>query len=290
MTHFTLNRTSFVENIFLKPISVDQSEKPNIEAFLQRNRKDTLTKYELRNLPSKLTEKELGDIESDSEWKNLFTEIQEILAEQNNKVQIGCLGWMCAEFFKVREFSRQLWLHSAFVTFCCKQIRSSNEHRGRYARLLSSSSLANEKRFDFENPTVEKNFRDVLLALSDTLREQFSRQGKQKLQILPSLGQLLILAARYDESEFSEIRPKSGKFESNSVLCPPPCFSLVIRCLGPEEAQLQSLAAQIIEIHAFISAKSRFSQSGVEAGLALWSMATRTNTDSLKIIAFGALV
>ena len=34
-----------------------------------------------------------------------------------------------------------------------------------------------------------------------------SRSGKQKLQILPALGKLLILAARYDEKD------EEGKFE-----------------------------------------------------------------------------
>ena len=37
---------------------------------------------------------------------------------------------------------------------------------------------------------------------------QKSRSGKQKLQILPALGKLLILAARYDEKD------EEGKFET----------------------------------------------------------------------------
>ena len=125
------------------------------------------------------------------------------------QVQIGCLGWICAEITKVPEFSRQLWLNSPFVQFCCKAVRSSNEHRGRYAKLFSTAALVAEKRLDFENSAIEKNFRDVLLALSDTLREQFSRQGKQKLQVLPALGQLLILAARHDDSEIADARQGS---------------------------------------------------------------------------------
>ena len=86
-------------------------------------------------------------------------------------------------------------------------------------------------------------------------------------------------------------RPKSSKADStNSVLCPPPCFSLVIRCLGPtEEIQVQSYAAQVIEIHSFISVRSRFSHSGVEAGLALWSMATRAANENVKTVALAAL-
>ena len=38
-----------------------------------------------------------------------------------------------------------------------------------------------------------------------------SRSGKQKLQILPALGKLLILAARYDEKD------EEGKFEIKSI-------------------------------------------------------------------------
>ena len=99
---------------------------------------------------------------------------------------------------------------------------------------------------------VEKHFREVLTQMSDALREQFSRQGKHKLHIIPALGQLLVLAAKYDEKEdeISDQRPKSAlaKIEqSSSVLCPPPCFSLIVRCLGQnEEHHVQLLAAQII--------------------------------------------
>ena len=270
---------------------VHKSEQPNVEGFLQRNRKDTLTKYEMRNLPQNLTEIEIDNIDSEATWRTVFSDIQKILTEQNNKIQIGCLGWLCAEITKVPEFSRQFWLQTPFVSFCCKSLRSSNEHRGRYARLISTAALVAEKRIDFENGTVEKNFRDVLLALSDTLREQFSRQGKQKLQVLPALGQLLIIAARHDDQDIQTDRPKSSKIDqSSSVLCPPPCFSLIIRCLSPgEESQVQSVAAQIIEIHSFISSRSRFSHSGIEAGLALWSMASRSSSDSVKSVALSAL-
>ena len=134
--------------------------------------------------------------------------------------------------------------------------------------------------------------------MCDALREQFSRGGKQKIQILPSLGQLLILAARYDEKEESADqteRPKSSSTltkieQSSSVLCPPPCFSLLIRCLGQnEESQIQLLAAQIIEIHVFISPRSRFAQSGVDAALNLWRMAATSNGESLKVSALSAL-
>ena len=38
-----------------------------------------------------------------------------------------------------------------------------------------------------------------------------SRSGKQKLQILPALGKLLILAARYDEKD------EEGKIETGSI-------------------------------------------------------------------------
>ena len=38
-----------------------------------------------------------------------------------------------------------------------------------------------------------------------------SRSGKQKLQILPALGKLLILAARYDEKD------EEGKIETGSL-------------------------------------------------------------------------
>ena len=94
-----------------------------MEAFLQRNRKGTLTKYELRNLPPSLTEREIESIEDAASWKALFVEIQKILVEENNKVQIGCLGWIAAEMSKVPEFARQLWLQSSFVAFACKSLR-----------------------------------------------------------------------------------------------------------------------------------------------------------------------
>lgn len=113
-------------------------------------------------------------------------------------------------------------------------------------------------------------------------------------QVLPALGQLLIIAARHDDTETpadTSNRPKSSKIDqSSSVLCPPPCFSLVIRCLSPgEENQVQSVAAQIIEIHSFISSRSRFSHSGIEAGLALWSMASRASSDAVKSVGLSAL-
>ena len=54
--------------------------------------------------------------------------------------------------------------------------------------------------------------------------------------------------------------------------------------------RVQLLAAQIIEMHAFLSQKSRFAQSGVEAGWGLWKMATTTNADNLKFSALSALV
>ena len=110
--------------------------------------------------------------------------------------------------------------------------KQSNEHRGRYANILATSALSGEKKIDFHHPQTEKNFREVLSNLCDALREQFrqgfppiraqcfcpnhlrstqviwgqvstfeSRSGKQKLQILPALGKLLILAARYDEKD-----------------------------------------------------------------------------------------
>jgi hypothetical protein len=129
---------------------------------------------------------------------------------------------MIAEMTKIPEFSRQLWLQTNFVPFCCKLIRSSNEHRGRYARLLSTSALVAENKLEFQNPVVEKNFRDVLLTFSDTLREQFSRQGKQKLQVLPALGQMLIISARNEnhDNEIKNGRPKStpsmGKMAESS--------------------------------------------------------------------------
>lgn len=102
---------------------VHKSEHPNVDGFLHRNRKDTLTKYEMRNLPQNLTEIEIDNIDSDDTWRALFSDIQKILTEQNNKIQIGALGWMCAEITKVREFSRQFWLATSFVTFCCKALR-----------------------------------------------------------------------------------------------------------------------------------------------------------------------
>jgi hypothetical protein len=73
-----------------------KSEIPNVESFLQRDRKETLTKYEIRNLPPSLTNRDIGDVDGDSAWRDLYAEIQEILTEQNNKIQIGCLGWMIA--------------------------------------------------------------------------------------------------------------------------------------------------------------------------------------------------
>ena len=118
----------------------------------------------------------------------------------------------------------------------------------------------------------------------------------------------------------SDSRPKSSTLtkieQSSSVLCPPPCFSLVIRCLrnvsirfrlpighpmrdkaskgwttesSNEENSVQLLAAQIIELHAYISPRSRFAQSGVDAGWSLWKMATTTNVENLKISALSAL-
>lgn len=122
------------------------------------------------------------------------------------------------------------------MTFCSKQVKQSNEHRGRYANILATSALSGEKKIDFHHPQTEKNFREVLSNLCDALREQFrqgfwlirsqhltdvtegakdqtlkSRSGKQKLQILPALGKLLILAARYDEKD------EEGKFEIKSL-------------------------------------------------------------------------
>ena len=118
----------------------------------------------------------------------------------------------------------------------------------------------------------------------------------------------------------TDSRPKSSTLtkieQSSSVLCPPPCFSLVIRCLrnvsipftlsigypmrdnnikgwtnqsSNEENAVQLLAAQIIELHAYISPRSRFAQSGVDAGWSLWKMATTTNVENLKISALSAL-
>ena len=116
----------------------------------------------------------------------------------------------------------------------------------------------------------------------------------------------------------TDSRPKSSTLtkieQSSSVLCPPPCFSLVIRCLrnvstpytlghpmryqnlkgwtnqsSNEENSVQLLAAQIIELHAYISPRSRFAQSGVDAGWSLWKMATTTNVENLKISALSAL-
>ena len=118
----------------------------------------------------------------------------------------------------------------------------------------------------------------------------------------------------------TDSRPKSSTLtkieQSSSVLCPPPCFSLVIRCLrnvsipftlsigypmrdnnikgwtnqsSNEENAVQLLAAQIIELHAYISPRSRFAQSGVDAGWSLWKMATTTNVETLKISALSAL-
>ena len=56
-----------------------------------------------------------------------------------------------------------------------------------------------------------------------------------------------------------------------------------------EENAVQLLAAQIIELHAYISPRSRFAQSGVDAGWSLWKMATTTNVENLKISALSAL-
>ena len=274
-----------------------ESENPNVDDFLEKNRKGSLTKYETRNLPPFLIGKNMNAIDDESEWKILFNLIQQSLSEQNSKIVIAVLGWITYTVTQSASFSKEIWNQSNFVSFCARQIKVSNEHRGRYSKILATAAKCGEKKIDFHHPQFEKNFREALSSMCDALREQFSRGGKQKIHILPSLGQLLILAARYDEKDDDQSqteRPKSSTLtkieQSSSVLCPPPCFSLVVRCLGQnEESQIQLLASTIIELHVYISPRSRFAQSGADAALSLWRMAATSNGESLKVSALSAM-
>ena len=55
----------------------EKKEFPQVDTFLGRNRKDSLTKYETRNLPQFLVEKDVNDCDDDAEWKIFFGMILE---------------------------------------------------------------------------------------------------------------------------------------------------------------------------------------------------------------------
>ena len=58
---------------------IRKTEFPQVESFLGRNRKDSLTKYETRNLPQFLIEKDVNGCDDDAEWKIFFGKILELL-------------------------------------------------------------------------------------------------------------------------------------------------------------------------------------------------------------------
>ena len=56
---------------------IPSKEFPQVDSFLGRNRKDSLTKYETRNLPQFLVEKDVNACDDDAEWKIFFGMILE---------------------------------------------------------------------------------------------------------------------------------------------------------------------------------------------------------------------
>ena len=56
---------------------IHPSEHPQVDTFLAKNKKDSLTKYETRNLPQFLVEKDVNDCDDDAEWKIFFGMILE---------------------------------------------------------------------------------------------------------------------------------------------------------------------------------------------------------------------
>ncbi|CBY32867.1 unnamed protein product [Oikopleura dioica] len=272
---------SIMENIPAKKRTL--SADP--ESFLSKQRKSNSAITDTKFLPEDISKFELENITDDNQWKAIFNRIHESIQESSSKVLISILNWLGVELPKSTEFSRRFWLETLIIGAFSKNIRQSNENRGRFAKVFAIAAISAENRLDFEDSSTEKNFKDALLALADSLREQFSRNGKQKLQLLSSLGQMLLITAKIESIE----RPHSES-AAIPVLCPPPCYSLVTRCLSVgEESQVQSIAAQIIENHVFLSPRSRFCHSGTEAGLQLWSMATRSSSDTIKTAGFSAL-
>ena len=282
-----LNKSVF--NMNEKPALADMiihtSENPDPEAFLNKQRKSSSATTDAKFLPEDISKFNLEAVADENQWKAIFNRIHESIQESSSKVLISILSWLCVELPKSTEFSRRFWLETPIIGAFSKNIRQSNENRGRFAKVFAVAANSAESRLDFEDSSTEKNFKDALLALADSLREQFSRNGKQKLQLLSPLGQMLLITAKIESIE----RPGSES-ATMPVLCPPPCYSLVTRCLSVgEESQVQSIAAQIIENHVFLSPRSRFCHSGTEAGLQLWSMATRSSSDTIKNAGFSAL-
>ena len=73
-----VSRTKIIlgRSIWDRPV-IPKKEFPQVDSFLGRNRKDSLTKYETRNLPQFLVEKDVNDCDDDAEWKIFFGMILE---------------------------------------------------------------------------------------------------------------------------------------------------------------------------------------------------------------------
>ena len=65
-------------------------------------KKEQLTKYESRNLPSSLTEKVVSEIDDDSEWKILFNQVTQQLQESPTKTVQAILGWVSVQISNSR--------------------------------------------------------------------------------------------------------------------------------------------------------------------------------------------
>lgn len=67
-------------------------------------KKEQLTKYESRNLPSNLTEKVVSEIDDDSEWKILFNQVTQQLQESPTKTVQAILGWVSVQISNSRNW------------------------------------------------------------------------------------------------------------------------------------------------------------------------------------------
>ena len=159
-----------MENIFRNGSRITNTQFKIFQKFRPRNSSDPSSKsfLSVSNSHQSTTRKIYLEFQKGH--------IQQNLVDQNSKVQIAILGWLNYQLNNSSHFSKEIWSNSNFLTFCSKQVKQSNEHRGRYANILATSALSGEKKIDFHHPQTEKNFREVLSNLCDALREQF-RQG-----------------------------------------------------------------------------------------------------------------